>query len=208
MGNLSVATILIADFDACTRELCSSRFHAAGFEVFTAAEGRHALETGLAARPDIVSASIFLPAINGVELCRRLKRDRRTSGIRVILHSGTALLPGQCKQAYEAGCDVLLTQPCLPGDVFDEAQRLVPAPLRVSPTSQMVRRLYREYVELPTLRLTLEQVQRLVGVNEVLCGQLLDALLQVGFLCRTPDGYYARPSRGTLVSHSPFRVSP
>jgi len=98
VSNQSVATILIADYDVRTRERCSSRLNTGGFNVISIAGGQDALETALAARPDIVSATIFLPAISGVELCRRLKHDRRTTNIRVILHSSTALLPRQCRQ--------------------------------------------------------------------------------------------------------------
>jgi CheY-like chemotaxis protein len=125
MSNPAVETILIAHYDARVREVCSTRFREAGWRVIAVADGAEALQTSLAAHPEIVSASIFLSAIGGVELCRRLKRDRRTSDIRVILHSSAALLPGQCRLAREAGCDVLLVQPCLPGALFDQARQLL-----------------------------------------------------------------------------------
>src|SRR5579864_2138674 len=125
MSTPAVETILIAHYDARVRELCSTKFREAGWMVMAVADGAEALQTSLAVRPEIVSASIFLSAIGGVELCRRLKHDRRTSHIRVILHSGAALLPGQCRLAREAGCDVLLVQPCLPGALFDQARQLL-----------------------------------------------------------------------------------
>ena len=61
-------------------------------------------------------------------------------------------------------------------------------------------RLRAEYLEMPGLRLTLEQAQRLCGVERTLCKTLLDALVDAKFLCIKPDGAYARTSDGELPS--------
>ena len=58
--------------------------------------------------------------------------------------------------------------------------------------SRLFRRLYRQYPGNPDASAHSQQVQRLVGVNAALCTELLGAFIQVGFLYRTPDGYYAR----------------
>jgi hypothetical protein len=52
-------------------------------------------------------------------------------------------------------------------------------------------------MEMPGLRLTLAQVQRLCGVEPTLCQQVLDMLVDAKFLCVTPNGAYARISEGT-----------
>jgi hypothetical protein len=51
-----------------------------------------------------------------------------------------------------------------------------------------------EYAELPELRLTFWQAQRLWNLSEELCERALAALMASGFLARTPDGSYVRRS--------------
>ncbi len=57
-------------------------------------------------------------------------------------------------------------------------------------------RLRAEFVEMPGLRLTPDQVQRLCGVEENLCQRALDALVETRFLCIKADGAYARLAEG------------
>jgi hypothetical protein len=56
----------------------------------------------------------------------------------------------------------------------------------------MLERIRGEYLEMPGLRLTLEQAQRLCGVERTLCKAVLDALVDAKFLCVRADGAYAR----------------
>lgn len=56
----------------------------------------------------------------------------------------------------------------------------------------IIRRICGEYLEMPGLRLKREQAQRLWGLDGQTCSELLDALVQNGFLCRLPDGTYGR----------------
>ncbi len=53
-------------------------------------------------------------------------------------------------------------------------------------------RLRAEFVEMPGLRLTPVQVERLCGVDHTLCQGVLDTLVDVKFLQRNWDGTYAR----------------
>jgi hypothetical protein len=57
-----------------------------------------------------------------------------------------------------------------------------------------IERMRAEYLEMPGLRLTLAQAQRLWGVERSECKAILDALVDARFLCRKPDGVYARVS--------------
>ena len=56
----------------------------------------------------------------------------------------------------------------------------------------LLTRIRGEYLEMPGLRLTFTQAQRLFGVDRVLCRMMLDALVEAKFLCVKPDGSYAR----------------
>ena len=52
-----------------------------------------------------------------------------------------------------------------------------------------------EYAELPGLRLTFWQAQRLWNLSEDVCGCALKALTESHFLLRTADGVYIRQYR-------------
>ena len=54
---------------------------------------------------------------------------------------------------------------------------------------------------MPGLRLTLEQAQRLCGVDGTLCHMALDALVDMRFLCLRPNGVYARVADGAEHSY-------
>jgi Fic family protein len=55
-----------------------------------------------------------------------------------------------------------------------------------------VQRLYNEFLEMPDLRLTSSQAQRLCGLDAATCTQALEYLVEAGFLRRTDAGQYVR----------------
>ena len=60
----------------------------------------------------------------------------------------------------------------------------------------VLKRLRAEFLEMPGLRLTAEQVQRLCGLERTLCQTVLHALVEQGFLCLKADGHYTRLTTG------------
>jgi len=66
------------------------------------------------------------------------------------------------------------------------------------PHKSVLIRIRAEYLEMPGLRLTLEQAQRLCGVERELCRIVLDALVAEQFLCVRADGTYARLADGQM----------
>lgn len=58
--------------------------------------------------------------------------------------------------------------------------------------SHLLPRIRREFVEMPGLRLTARQAQRLWGLDPCACQALLEALIDAGFLKRTGDGGFVR----------------
>ena len=69
-----------------------------------------------------------------------------------------------------------------------------------------VRRIYSEYLEMPGLRLTSAQAQRLLGLEADVCADALQFLIDTGFLRRTDGGQYVRLADG-LVASSPMRMA-
>ncbi|WP_182188030.1 response regulator transcription factor [Pectinatus frisingensis] len=77
--------ILVVDDEAPIRELLSFNLKKNGYTVLTAADGFSAIE--LAQQNDIalILLDIMLPQIDGFEVCRRLKQNKNTSKIPIIM---------------------------------------------------------------------------------------------------------------------------
>jgi Fic family protein len=66
-----------------------------------------------------------------------------------------------------------------------------------STSNDVVRqRIYNEFLEMPGLRVTCQQAQRLWGLDRQTCLDVLDTLVDAGFLARTGRGMYARLTDG------------
>jgi len=57
---------------------------------------------------------------------------------------------------------------------------------------QLIERVRAEYLEMPGLRLTAPQAQRLCGLDPATCRAVLQALVDLRFLRANEDGTYAR----------------
>lgn len=68
------------------------------------------------------------------------------------------------------------------------------------PHDTLLKRIRAEYLEMPGLRLTLAQAQRLCGVERTVCHGVLEELVDAKFLRKRADGAYARSSDGEIRS--------
>ena len=55
-----------------------------------------------------------------------------------------------------------------------------------------VERLRAEFLEMPGLRLTLDQIHRFCGLDPGTCSAAINTLVEERFLCAKPDGTYTR----------------
>ncbi|MDP3150260.1 MAG: response regulator, partial [Ignavibacteria bacterium] len=77
--------ILIIDDQAENVFYLQDRLQKEGFEVISANSGRTGIEAALTQSPDLILLDIMMPEISGLEVCRFLTRDARTSRIPIIL---------------------------------------------------------------------------------------------------------------------------
>jgi hypothetical protein len=66
----------------------------------------------------------------------------------------------------------------------------------VGPRSDLIQRIRGEYLEMPGLRVTARQAQRLFGLDATTCDEILDHLREIGFLSRTDDGMFTLAQAG------------
>ncbi|HXR64297.1 MAG TPA: response regulator transcription factor [Ktedonobacteraceae bacterium] len=81
MGN----TILVVDDEAVLLETIVYNLELAGYQVFTAADGASALEIAHRERPDLMILDLMLPVIDGLEVCRQLRREDDTAGMLILM---------------------------------------------------------------------------------------------------------------------------
>ena len=70
----------------------------------------------------------------------------------------------------------------------------------------LLQRVCSEFLEMPRLRLSCKQAQRLWGLDEHTCMRLLDFLVEARFLWRSAQGLYARLTEGRVGSLRPEMV--
>ena len=66
------------------------------------------------------------------------------------------------------------------------------------PHEHLLNRIRAEYLEMPGLRLTLPQVQRLCGIERTVCQMVLDSLVNEKFLCVKSGGHYTLSTDGEI----------
>ncbi len=96
----------------------------AGFEVRTAANGQEALEQTAQFAPDLILLDVMMPALNGYEVCQRLKSDPRTRAVRVLMLSAKGR-DVEIAKGLELGADAYMTKPFSTRDLLVKVQDLL-----------------------------------------------------------------------------------
>jgi two-component system, sensor histidine kinase and response regulator len=77
--------ILIVDDEPDTVELLKKRLRFEGYDTLEAHDGSECLEQAAAGNPDLVILDVMMPDMDGYEVCRRLKSNRSTAHIPVLM---------------------------------------------------------------------------------------------------------------------------
>jgi len=80
-----MARVLIVDDDPDILRLVSYNIGQAGFEVIAASTGRKALEIAQKQHPDLIILDVMLPDVDGMEVCRTLRRQYPSRRIPIIM---------------------------------------------------------------------------------------------------------------------------
>ncbi len=102
--------ILIADDRPENIELISAILSPMGYNIIKASNGVQAIEKIRTLHPDIAMINVFMPELDGIEVCKNIKSDEQYSSIPVIMI--TALNDADSKmKALSVGADEFLTKP-------------------------------------------------------------------------------------------------
>jgi two-component system alkaline phosphatase synthesis response regulator PhoP len=106
-------TILVVDDEARIVKLVRDYLERAGFDVIAAPDGEMALRLARRQQPDLIVLDLMLPGVDGLDVCRRLRRE---SGVPIIM------LTARVEEAdrivgLELGADDYVTKPFSPGEL-------------------------------------------------------------------------------------------
>ena len=102
--------ILIIEDDLDVAEMLNAYFRVQGYEVFTVNWGEDGVRSCQTVHPDLVILDIRLPDIDGYEVARRLRSDRRTADIPIIFLTEKRDRSDRL-QGLELGADDYITKP-------------------------------------------------------------------------------------------------
>jgi CheY-like chemotaxis protein len=126
--------VLVADDEPMTAELLAYMLDHRGFEVYSAYDGREAIDRIRELRPDAVVLDVMMPSLHGYDVARMVREDPELQHVPVVLVSSVDEVDVEWEAA---GADVFLQKPidicALPALV----QRLIDG---VPPGPPMIRR--------------------------------------------------------------------
>lgn len=106
----TVASLLIVEDDPDVAEMLATFFHGKGYQVVTAGGGEEGIAACRANRTDLVILDIRLPDIDGYEVARRLRNNRRMEEIPIIFLTDKRERADRL-QGLELGADDYITKP-------------------------------------------------------------------------------------------------
>jgi DNA-binding response OmpR family regulator len=111
-----MAKILVVDDEPDAVELIEFNLKTAGYEVVTAGDGAEALKKARTFAPNLILLDLMLPEVDGLEVCKLLRRDPATSGIPVIMVTAKAAEIDRVL-GLELGADDYVTKPFSPREL-------------------------------------------------------------------------------------------
>lgn len=108
--------ILLAEDDSDVGRYVEVSLGGEGYEIHRAADGVTAVAKAIAIRPDLVVLDIGMPGMDGMSVCRELRRDPRTSAMPIIMLTARVQQTDKI-QGLDAGADDYVTKPFDPAEL-------------------------------------------------------------------------------------------
>jgi CheY-like chemotaxis protein len=117
VSGLAAGMVLIVDDEPDIRFLLRVTLELAGYGVIEAAHGEAALERVRVSPPVLVITDRMMPRMGGGALIERLRADKSTAAIPIIMVTGT--------NGAQPGADAVLTKPFEPDELVGLVARLI-----------------------------------------------------------------------------------
>jgi two-component system phosphate regulon response regulator PhoB len=119
--------ILVVDDEPDALELIGFNLKNAGYEVITAENGGDALKKTRAYLPNLILLDLMIPEVDGLEVCKILRRDPLTAGIPIIMVTAKAAELDRIL-GLELGANDYVTKPFSPRELVLRVKNLLQRP--------------------------------------------------------------------------------
>jgi CheY-like chemotaxis protein len=119
-----MATILLADDNADSREIYRTFFEVAGYRVLEAENGQAAVDLASDHQPDLIMLNLVMPQLDGHGVLEELRARPSTEDIPCLVFTGDARFE-QLGRAVHGGADAFLTKPAEPREVLQFVAELL-----------------------------------------------------------------------------------
>jgi DNA-binding response OmpR family regulator len=116
--------ILIVDDEPDALEMLAFNLRNAGFEVATAEDGEQALKKVKLETPALVVLDIMIPEVDGLEVCKLLRRDPATAKLPIVMLTAKAAEIDRVL-GLEIGADDYVTKPFSPRELVLRIKKLL-----------------------------------------------------------------------------------
>ena len=116
--------VLIVDDDASMRSLVKTLLANCGYELTEATSGEQALQYIKEQLFDVILLDIMLPAMDGIEVCTRLRSDPHNHHLAIIMLTATTDVE-HINRAFAAGATDYVTKPIHPFGLTARVQAAV-----------------------------------------------------------------------------------
>ncbi|MEI7729992.1 MAG: response regulator transcription factor [Verrucomicrobiota bacterium] len=116
--------ILVVDDEPDAIELIEFNLRSAGFDVVTAADGAEALRKARVLIPNLILLDLMLPEVDGMEVCKTLRRDPLTARVPIIMLTAKAAEIDRVL-GLELGADDYITKPFSPRELVLRVKKLL-----------------------------------------------------------------------------------
>jgi len=111
------ANILVIEDDPAIQELLSINLKQAGYRMIQALDATSAMQHINNFLPDLIILDWMLPVSSGIELLRRLKANKRTSSIPIIMLTAR-IADSERELGLDSGADDYITKPFSPRELI------------------------------------------------------------------------------------------
>ncbi|HXP61472.1 MAG TPA: response regulator transcription factor [Dongiaceae bacterium] len=116
--------ILVVDDEPEAVELVEFNLRQAGFEVVTAADGAEALKKARALLPNLMVLDLMLPEVDGLDVCKMIRRDPVTAAIPIVMVTAKAAEIDRIL-GLELGADDYITKPFSPRELILRIKKIL-----------------------------------------------------------------------------------
>lgn len=109
--------LLLVEDDPALAELLEFRFRGEGYDVVATPDGDEALLLASEQVPDLVLLDWMIEGTSGIEVCRRLRRDKATAHVPIILLTARGAEEDKVR-GLETGADDYVTKPFSPRELI------------------------------------------------------------------------------------------